>query len=187
MHAVMPVKLCCPSRMASISGYVNPRGLSPGLFSAIATTSLGLASPGMGFSNAELIQLKIVAFAPIPSASVRMAIAANPGALAIIRRLYRTSCQNEVFQPPPGTSWNDSKHVPAHTRVWPKRMLPQCLAEWRYLPKGRCRPIVGRAIYETGTPRSLKLTPRISRQMRLESASENGAKAKGRYLRTGTN
>jgi hypothetical protein len=30
-------------------------------------------------------------------------------------------------------------------------MLPQCLAEWRYLPKGGSRPIVGRAIYETGT------------------------------------
>src|ERR1700720_3501292 len=147
----MPEKLCSPSRMASISGYVNPQGLSPGLLSAIATTSLGLASPGTGFNNAELIQLKIVVFAPIPSASVRMASAANPGALAIIRMLYRTSCQNEVIQPPPGTSWNDSKHVPAHTTVGPKRMLAQCLAGWRYLQNGRSRPIVGRTIHETGT------------------------------------
>ena len=44
----------------------------------------GLASPGIGFNNVELIQLKIVVFAPMPSASVRIAIAAYPGVLAII-------------------------------------------------------------------------------------------------------
>jgi hypothetical protein len=46
-----------------------------------------LVIPGTGFNSAELIQLKIVVFAPIPSASVRIAIAANPGAFAITRRL----------------------------------------------------------------------------------------------------
>jgi len=30
-------------------------------------------------------------------------------------------------------------------------MLAQCLAGWRYLQNGRSRPIVGRAIHETGT------------------------------------
>ncbi|HWY71619.1 MAG TPA: hypothetical protein VNX88_23335 [Terriglobales bacterium] len=54
----------------------------------------------MGFSNVELIQLKIVVFAPMPSASVRMAIAANPGDLAIIRRLYRASCHKVVIHAP---------------------------------------------------------------------------------------
>src|SRR5580693_10412997 len=97
LQAAMPVKLCCPSRIASTSGYVNPRGFSPGLLPDIATTSLGLVSPGTGFSNAELIQEKIVVLAPMPNASVRMAMAAKPGALAIIRALYRTSCQNEVI------------------------------------------------------------------------------------------
>ena len=51
------------------------------------TTSLGRSSPGTGFSKVELIQLKMVVFAPIPNASVRMASTAKPGAFAIIRRL----------------------------------------------------------------------------------------------------
>jgi hypothetical protein len=41
--------------------------LSLGLLSVSDTTSLGLASRGTGFSNAELIQLKIMVFAPIPA------------------------------------------------------------------------------------------------------------------------
>ena len=98
LHTVMPVKLCCPLRIAWISGYVNAKGFSPGLLNVSATTSFGLLSPGTGFSNAELIQLKIVVFAPMPSASVRIAIAANPGAFAIIRKLYRTSCQIDVIR-----------------------------------------------------------------------------------------
>src|ERR1700675_105621 len=113
MHAAMSVKLCCPSRMASRSGYEKPKGLSPGFPCVSAPPPLGLASPGIGFSNDELIQLKIVVFAPIPSASVSMARAANPGAFAITRRLYRTSCQNEVIRAPPGTCY-DLEHVPAH-------------------------------------------------------------------------
>jgi len=71
------------------------------LLSVSDTTSLGRVSPGTGLSNVELIQLKIVVFAPIPKASVRIASAANPGAFAITRRLYRMSCQNEVTHAPP--------------------------------------------------------------------------------------
>src|SRR5579864_1296405 len=91
-HAAMPVKLCCPLRMASRSGYVKPKGVSPGLLRVSDTTSLGRASPGTGFSNAELIQLKIVVFAPIPRASVRTAIAAKPGLFLITRNPYLQSC-----------------------------------------------------------------------------------------------
>src|ERR1700687_4214958 len=108
----MAVKLSCPSRMASRSGYVNGKGLSPGLLSVIDTTSLGLAIPGTGFNNAELIQLKIVVFAPIPSARVRMARAAKPGVFLIARRLYRTSCQSGVIRAPRYSEC--SKHVVAH-------------------------------------------------------------------------
>src|ERR1700756_1945867 len=32
--------------------------------------------------------------------------------------------------PPPGTLWNDSKHVPAQSTVSSKRLLHQCLATW---------------------------------------------------------
>jgi len=70
-----------------MSGYVNGNGFSPGLFSVSDTTSSALVIPGTGFNSAELIQLKIVVFAPIPSASVRIAIAANPGAWATKRTL----------------------------------------------------------------------------------------------------
>jgi len=101
LHPVRPAKLCCPLRIISKSGYVNGKGLSEGRPSDSGTTSFGLASPGIGFSNVALIQLKIVVFAPIPSASVRITIAANPGAFAITRRLYRTSCQNEFTNTPP--------------------------------------------------------------------------------------
>src|ERR1700735_2678216 len=101
LQAVMPVKLFCPLRIAWISGYVNANGFSPALLSVSATTSFGLESPGTGFSNAELIQLHIVVFAQIPSASVRMAIDANPGAFMIIRKLYRKSCQIEFIRAPP--------------------------------------------------------------------------------------
>ena len=76
---------------------MNGKGFSPLRLSDSETTSCGVASPGMGFSNVELIQLKIVVFAPMPRASVRMAITAYPGDLAIIRRLYRTSCHKVVI------------------------------------------------------------------------------------------
>src|SRR6202046_5553040 len=112
LQAAMAVKLCCPSRMASISGYVNAKGFSPGLLSDSATTSLGLDRPGTGFSNAELIQLKIVVLAPIPSASVRMIIAAYPGPFAIVRRLYRTSCQIEINCAPPSTYYKTESMFP---------------------------------------------------------------------------
>jgi hypothetical protein len=41
--------------------------------------------PGNGFSRTVRIQLKTVAFPPIPMASVNTATAVNPGALASIR------------------------------------------------------------------------------------------------------
>src|ERR1700733_5551126 len=115
LQAVMPVKLCCPLRSAWISGYVNANGFSPALLSVSATTSFGLASPGTGFSNAELIQLNILVFAPIPSASVRIAITANPGAFKIIRKLYRKSCQIELIRAPPTPRHAHSLHGLAFT------------------------------------------------------------------------
>src|ERR1700678_755862 len=48
-------------------------------------------TPGMGLSRVELIQLKIVLFAPIPSASVSTAIAAKLGDFLNTRKLYRRS------------------------------------------------------------------------------------------------
>src|SRR6185436_4150514 len=44
--------------------------------------------------------LKSAVDAPIPKPSVRMATAANPRCLIRRRKLYRTSCQNALIQPP---------------------------------------------------------------------------------------
>src|SRR5262245_23681944 len=48
-----------------------------------------------------LTKLKIAAFAPMPTASVRIATAAKPGALRSVRNPYRMSCHNCDIQPPP--------------------------------------------------------------------------------------
>jgi hypothetical protein len=71
----------------------------------------------MGFNKVELIQLKIVVFAPIPKASVRMAMKAYPGAFAIIRRLYRTSCQNDFIITLQGKPANRSEMFLARLRA----------------------------------------------------------------------
>src|ERR1700683_1416661 len=59
--------------------------------SVMVTRSEVCVTPGMGLSRMELIQLKIVELAPMPSASVTMAMAAKPGDFFSIRRLYRKS------------------------------------------------------------------------------------------------
>src|SRR6185437_4857657 len=55
------------------------------------TTLSGCATPG-GCRNSVFTTLKIAVFAPIPSASVNIAIAANPGVFAIIRPACRIFC-----------------------------------------------------------------------------------------------
>src|ERR1700684_1256163 len=59
--------------------------------SVMVTRSEVRVTPGMGLSRVELIQLKIVELAPIPSASVTIAMAAKPGDFFSIRKLYRKS------------------------------------------------------------------------------------------------
>src|SRR5579863_170722 len=45
---------------------------------------------------------KMAVFAPMPSASVRMATTVNPGDLASLRRPYRRSCKNIWAEPSQG-------------------------------------------------------------------------------------
>src|SRR6516225_10138345 len=52
---------------------------------SIATTRSGCVAPGRGFNSRERNQLKIVVFAPIPTAIVRIATSATVGALRIVR------------------------------------------------------------------------------------------------------
>src|ERR1700728_318113 len=59
--------------------------------SVMVTRSDVWLTPGIGLSKVELIQLKIVELAPMPSASVSIAMAAKPGDFLNIRRLYRKS------------------------------------------------------------------------------------------------
>src|SRR3954452_3584588 len=88
---VRSTKLCWPLRRASKSGYVNGNGLAPSGLRESATTSPWLAMPGTGFSSDPLIQLKMVVFAPMPNASVRIVMHVYPGALTSTRRAYFTS------------------------------------------------------------------------------------------------
>jgi len=52
------------------------------------------STPGRGLRRVELIQQKMVLFAPIPSASVRTATAVNPGLRNSMRKAYLRSWSN---------------------------------------------------------------------------------------------
>src|SRR6476620_6851918 len=71
--------------------------------------------------------LKMAVFAPMPSASVRMAIALNPGLRFSRRNAYRTSC------------WNSSNRVllamslPGNPSL-PNRYVRRGSAAWRLSP-----------------------------------------------------
>src|SRR5579862_6912467 len=80
-----------------MSGYISGNGFLLSLPIEMATSSPVFSTPGIGFSRVELIQEKIVVFAPIPRTSVSNAAAVNPGAAANCRRLYRTSCHKVVI------------------------------------------------------------------------------------------
>ena len=56
-------------------------------------SSLGLTT-GSFFHSTALIWLKIAVLAPMPSASVRMAVALKPGAFRISRKPSVTSCRS---------------------------------------------------------------------------------------------
>src|SRR5258708_6579465 len=49
--------------------------------------------PGKDASRTALIQVKIVALAPMPKANVATTTKVKPGLLSSVRRLYRKSCQ----------------------------------------------------------------------------------------------
>src|SRR5580700_6202374 len=55
---------------------------------------------GRGRKRKTLARLKIAVLAPIPSASVRMAMKVKPGLLRSMRRLKRISCQRDCMVTP---------------------------------------------------------------------------------------
>src|ERR1700677_4331295 len=65
--------------------------------SVMVTRSAVRVTPGMGLSKVELIQLRYVELAPMPSASVTIAMAAKPGDFFRIRRLYRKSASKAAI------------------------------------------------------------------------------------------
>src|SRR5260370_2745319 len=58
-----------------------------------STSSSGRSMPGKGARSTALIQAKMVALAPIPSAKVTTTVRVKPGRFNSVRRLYRKSCQ----------------------------------------------------------------------------------------------
>ena len=79
------------SPLNEISGGAR-RSVSVGSVSHTMTSSSGFAS-GNGLSNTLLTIVKTVAVPPMPSVSVRIAVAVNPGLLISTRVPYRMSCQ----------------------------------------------------------------------------------------------
>src|SRR5208283_3660876 len=53
------------------------------------------STPGSGFSSTARIQLKTVAFPPMPSASVNTATAVNPGFFRSVRTAKLKSCDSD--------------------------------------------------------------------------------------------
>src|SRR5689334_20391584 len=76
--------------------------------------------PGTGFSTVELIQLKIVEFAPMPSASVSTAITVNPGDFSRVRIPYFKSCSSVLISlllfVPQRHDWIDA-HRPSRRQI----------------------------------------------------------------------
>src|SRR6266849_6652312 len=58
-----------------------------------STSSSGRSMPGKGARSTALIQVKMVALAPIPSARVTTTVRVKPGRFSSVRTLYRRSCQ----------------------------------------------------------------------------------------------
>src|SRR5580658_3258930 len=63
----------------------------------VSTTAIcsGCSTPGSGFRSTARIQLKTVAFPPMPSASVSTATAVNPGFFRSVRTPKLKSCNSE--------------------------------------------------------------------------------------------
>src|SRR5882762_8121641 len=74
-----------------------------GLLSCSVTSCSG-SGYGSGFSNTPFTTENSAVFAPIPSASVRIATAANPGDFAIILTPKRKSCISRSSNPHPHAS-----------------------------------------------------------------------------------
>src|SRR5580698_2231216 len=89
------------------------RGLesSSGRYSRSMTRRSGQAK-AKGLSRTELTTEKMEVTAPIPSASVRMAVIANPGDLRRVRALKRRSCRKLCMEASSGASGYGAHHGP---------------------------------------------------------------------------
>src|SRR5581483_11111809 len=88
--------LCQFRKWLGLSG----RGLeaSSGMYSWIMTRRSGLAK-AKGFSSTESTTEKMEVTAPMPRASVRIAVMAKPGDLRSVRALKRRSCRKFCMLP----------------------------------------------------------------------------------------
>src|SRR5260370_4555418 len=79
--------------------------------------------PGKFASRTALIQVKMVALAPMPRASVITTVSVKPGRFSSIRRLYRRSCQKVSIMcsrsTPPSRAWrHQGTIIGLNTRHW---------------------------------------------------------------------
>jgi hypothetical protein len=75
-------------------------GVPSGAVFSSATIRSGCVAPGSGFRSKERIQLKIVVFAPMPTAMVRMAKIATLGVFLAVRKAFLNSLNSPFIAAP---------------------------------------------------------------------------------------
>ena len=124
-----------------------------GLLSRSSTSCSG-SGYGSGFSSTPFTTEKSAVFAPIPSASVRIATAVNPGDFARIRRPNRRSCINRSSAPQPHASRVTSRTNP----TFPNSRRAACSASSAVLPLSmRSRAAISRWLRTSASSSSSRL------------------------------
>ena len=134
-------------------------------------TSSSGAGNGSGRSSTARTALKMAAFPPMPTASVRIVIVANPGLRTSVRTAYLMSCSSISSLHRSQRSQAACTHAPAHRAT----SRAAC---------GRARPSVRRDREpELGLPLAQPLAPQIGRRQRRRRAQErraDGIRSRGR-------
>src|SRR5260370_18974230 len=108
--------------MPNFAAFAKPTFVFASIVSA--STSREMSCTGTGCSRMALPPVKIVVFAPIPSASDNIATALNPGLFSSTRAPCFTSCQNVSILP---SQLESKPYAPSIVtlRLWPPTPDPQ--------------------------------------------------------------
>src|SRR6266568_4181232 len=108
--------------MPNFAAFAKPTFVFASIVSA--STSREMSFTGNGCRRIALTTVKIVVFAPIPSASDNIATALNPGLFSNTRAPCFTSCQNVSISPSQLESRAYASSI-ATLRLWRQILVPQ--------------------------------------------------------------